>query len=122
MSGNFHVAFPSAGSLISCRPGSYINRCGRLFEAAYGFPSLTHLILADCELELIDLCCLVQARLDGKLPRIRHLDISLNRLSDHVGILTRDPLTHREITWENVLCYESCYLMFYYYGYGRKFY
>ena len=50
-------------------------------------------------LQLQDLCCLTQARLDGKLPRIRHLDISLNGLSHHVGILSRDPITHREISW-----------------------
>ena len=78
--------------------------CQPLLEAACGFPSLTHLILARCGLKPIDLCCLVQARIDGKLPRIRYLDISLNGLSDHVGILTRDPLTHREITWEKVVC------------------
>ena len=56
------------------------------------FPSLINLNLCDCHLMLQDLCCLTQAKLDGKLPRIKHLDISLNGLSDHVGILSRDPL------------------------------
>ena len=78
----------------------------RLFEGLKGFPSLINLILIDCYLELQDLCCLTQANLDGKLPRIRHLDISLNGLSDHVGILSRDPITQREISWGNVKCYD----------------
>ena len=86
----------------------------RFFRELQVFPSLINFILCDCHLELQDLCCLTQARLDGKLPRIRHLDISLNRLSDHVGILSRDPITQREISWGNVVCCEkvgtvSCY-------------
>ena len=79
----------------------------RLFGGLKGFPSLINLMLCDCNLELQDLCCLVQARLDGKLPRIKHLDISLNGLSGHVGILSRDPITQREISWGNVICYEQ---------------
>ena len=78
-----------------------------LFGELRGFSSLINLILCACGLELQDLCCLIQAKLDGKLPRIRHLDISLNGLSDHVGILSRDPITKREISWENVICCEE---------------
>ena len=63
-------------------------------------------MLCECHLQLQDLCCLTQAKLDGKLPRIRHLDISLNGLSDHVGILSRDPITQREISWGSVICYD----------------
>ena len=70
------------------------------------FPSLINLVLCDCHLGLQDLYCLNQAKLDGKLPRIRHLDISLNGLSGHVGILSRDPFTQREISWGNVICYD----------------
>ena len=75
-----------------------------LFGGLKGFPSLINLILCDCSLELQDLRCLTQAKLAGKLPRIRHLDISLNGLSDHVGILSRDPITQREISWGKVVC------------------
>ena len=67
---------------------------------------MINLILCGCHLELQDLCCLTQAKLDGKLPRIRHLDISFNGLSGHVGILSRDPITQREISWESVICYD----------------
>ena len=79
----------------------------RLLGGLKSFPSLINLIFRDCDLELQDLCCLAQAKLDGKLPRIRHLDISLNGLSDHVGILSRDPITQREINWGNVICCEK---------------
>ena len=78
-----------------------------LFAEINGFPSLINLMLCDCHLELRDLCCLTQARLDGKLPRIRHLDISFNGLSDHVSILSRDPITQRQISWGNVICCEE---------------
>ena len=79
----------------------------RLFQRLEVLPSLSYLILCACWLNLQDLCCLVQARLDGKLPRIRRLDISFNGLSDHVGILSRDPITLREISWGNVICYDD---------------
>ena len=57
------------------------------------FPMLINLILCWCKLEVQDLDCLRQAKLDGKLPRIRHLDISLNGLFNHMDILSRDPIT-----------------------------
>ena len=78
-----------------------------LFAKLQSFPSLINLMLCDCRLQLQDLCCLTQAKLDDKLPRIRHLDISFNGLSDHVGILSRDPITQREISWGNVICYDE---------------
>ena len=80
--------------------------CG-LFDEFNSFPSLINLILCACGLELQDLCCLTQAKLDGKLPRIRYLDISLNGLSGHVGILSRDSITQCEISWGNVICCEK---------------
>ena len=70
----------------------------------HGSPSA--IMLCDCSLKLKDLCCLVQAHLDGKLPRMRHLDISFNGLSDHVGIWSRDPITQLEISWGSVICCE----------------
>ena len=79
----------------------------KLFGDLKSFPSLLNLLLHDCHLKVLDLCCLRQAKLDGKLPRIRHLDISLNRLSDDLGILSRDPTTQLEISWENVKCCEK---------------
>ena len=78
----------------------------QLFGGLNCFPSLSNFIVCFCHLELQDLCCLTQAKLDGKLPRIRHLDISFNGLSGHVGILSRDPVTQREISWGNVICNE----------------
>ena len=86
--------------------GSKTRRLFNFLGGLKGVPSLINLILCDCRLQLQDLCCLTQAKLDGKLPRIRHLDISLNGLSDHMGILSRDPITQREISWESVICYD----------------
>ena len=42
------------------------------------FPSLDTLILSDCGLNSLDLSSLAQASADGKLPELRHLDISHN--------------------------------------------
>ena len=78
----------------------------RLLTEVNCFPSLLNLLLCDCHLQLQDMDCLRQAKLDSKLPRIRHLDISFNGLSDHVGILSRDPITQRKISWGNVMCYD----------------
>ena len=88
---------------VGCETGALF----MLFGGLKGFPSLINLVLCDCHLQLQDLCCLTQARLDGNLPRIRHLDISLSGLSDHVGILSHDPITQREISWGNVICYDE---------------
>ena len=74
----------------------------KLFGDLKGFPSLINLMLCDCNLKPQDLCCLTQAKLDDNLPRIRHLDISLNGLSGHVGILSQ-----HEISWGSVICYDE---------------
>ena len=42
------------------------------------FPSLNSLVLSDCGLNSQDLCSLAQASLEGRLPQLRHLDISQN--------------------------------------------
>ena len=42
------------------------------------FPSLKTMILRSCELELLDLSSLAQANVTGRLPKLRHLDISSN--------------------------------------------
>ena len=44
----------------------------------HSFPSLNSLILSDCGLNSQDLCSLAQASLEGRLPQLRHLDISDN--------------------------------------------
>ena len=63
-------------------------------------------MLCDCHLHLQGLDCLRQTKLDGKLPRIKHLDISFNGLFGHVGILSSDPITQCEISWGNVISYD----------------
>ena len=44
------------------------------------FPSLVALILRDCCLSAIDLSSLAQANVEGRLPKLNHLDISNNDL------------------------------------------
>ena len=44
----------------------------------HSFPSLNSLVLSDCGLISQDLCSLDRARLKGRLPQLRHLDISKN--------------------------------------------
>ena len=44
----------------------------------HSFPSLNSLILSDCELNSQDLCSLAQANIKGRLPELKHLDISEN--------------------------------------------
>ena len=43
------------------------------------FRSLNSLILCDCGLNSQDLCSLAQASVKGRLPKLKHLDISENR-------------------------------------------
>ena len=45
----------------------------------HSFPSLYTLILSDCELSSEDLTSLAQARTKRSLPKLRHLDISMNK-------------------------------------------
>ena len=42
----------------------------------YSFPSLNSLILSSCGLNSQDLCSLAQASVEGRLPKLTHLDIS----------------------------------------------
>ena len=44
----------------------------------HSFPSLNSLVLSDCGLNSQDLCSLAQASVEGRLPQLRHLDISRN--------------------------------------------
>ena len=48
----------------------------------HSFPTLNTLILISCELNSEDLVALSQANVEGKLPQLRHLDISLVKVSD----------------------------------------
>ena len=55
---------------------------------SHTFASLTHLVLCSCKLNSGDLDSLSQAKLTGKLPAVKYLDISLNGLSGHLDRLT----------------------------------
>ena len=44
----------------------------------HSFPSLNSLILSNCGLNSQDLCSLAQASVEGRLPQLKHLDISEN--------------------------------------------
>ena len=69
---------------------------------------MINLMLCGCNLNRQDLGCLARAKIiHGKLPRLRYLDIFFNGLSGHVGILSRDPITQREINWGNVVYCEE---------------
>ena len=62
---------------------------GKLFMLInHSFPSLNSLILSDCGLNSQDLCSLAQAKRKGKLPQLKHLDVSQNYdLIDHLSHL-----------------------------------
>ena len=52
------------------------------------FPELNTLILSKCELNCVDLMSLAQANVEGNIPELKHLDISLNdKMCDHLNIL-----------------------------------
>ena len=78
---------------------------------SYKFPSLTHLILCSCGLNYWDLDSLAQAKLDGKLPALRYLDVPLNGLTGHLGHLTRDPKTGCGVFWDKIVCFEEWFAM-----------
>ena len=60
---------------ISKRPGL----TGNLSELLrHSFPTLNSLILSDCGLNSQDLCSLTQANVEGRIPLLKHLDISVN--------------------------------------------
>ena len=62
------------------------------------FPSLNSLILCDCGLNSDDLRSLAQANVGGKLPELRHLDISENENTvDHL-----EHLFYRQCKWEKI--------------------
>ena len=46
------------------------------------FPSLEHLSLAECELNSDDMCCLTEARKQGKLPKLKTLNVLNNRIEN----------------------------------------
>ena len=71
------------------------------------FPSLVYLILCSCRLNYWDLDILAQARLNGKLPALKYLDVSLNGLTGHRSHLTRDPKTGCELSWDKIVCFEK---------------
>ena len=48
------------------------------YLVGYSFPFLTDLILSDCGLNSLDLTSLVKASVKGRLPELKHLDISVN--------------------------------------------
>ena len=122
VSGNLHLlvgnVLPSLRSLIviSCRLNTddfrslvEANEKGRLPELKYldisdnfvnvyvllsaEFHSLQGLIVRKCGLDRDRLRILALANAAGKLPELRHLDISENGLGESLDILTRDPKT-----------------------------
>ena len=87
---------------------SYKSGSSGLFELlSYKFPSLAYLILCSCGLNYSDLDSLVQAKLAGKLPALRYLDVSFNCLTGHLSHLRRDPRTGHEVYWDKILCEEE---------------
>ena len=53
-----------------------------------GFPELHTLILSNCKLNCDDLKSLARARLEGRIPELKHLDISLNdKIRGHLDLL-----------------------------------
>ena len=88
---------------IGCKSGS-----SGLFELlSYKFPSLAYLILCSCGLNYWDLDSLARAKLAGKLPALRYLDVSLNGLTGHLSHLTGDPRTGLKIFWDRIVCKEE---------------
>ena len=71
------------------------------------FPSLAYLVLCDCGLNFWELDSLAQAKLNGQLPALRYLDVSLNGLTGHLGRLSRDPRTGRVVFWDKIVCFEQ---------------
>ena len=63
------------------------------------FPSLNTLILSNCELNTNDLRSLADANMEGRLPRLRHLDVSKNEKIDKC----LDNLFPRLCVWRKIL-------------------
>ena len=87
---------------IGCKSGSR----GVSELLSYKFSFLAYLILCRCGLNYWDLDSLTQAKLAGKLPALRYLDISLNGLTGHHSHLTRDRKTGRKVSWGKIVCFE----------------
>ena len=68
------------------------------------FRLLQGLIVRYCRLIKGDLRSLARANAAGKLPELRHLEISGNDLKGSLKLLTRDPETDRPLSWRSVTC------------------
>ena len=70
------------------------------------FRALEGLIVMNYRLNEDDLRSLVRANAAGKLPELRHLDISgaENDLKRSLKRLTKDPETDRKLSWKSVKC------------------
>ena len=69
------------------------------------FSSLQGLIVMNCRLNEDDLRSLARANASGKLPELRHLDLSFNGLiKKSLELLTKDPETDRPLSWRSVIC------------------
>ena len=68
------------------------------------FSLLQDLIVRSCGLIKDDLRSLARANAAGKLPELRHLDISGNGLKRSLKLLTKDPETDRKLSWRSVKC------------------
>ena len=67
------------------------------------FRSLQGLTVRNCGLNEDDLRSLARANVAGKLPELRHLDISRNGLKKSLELLTKDPETDRKLSWKSVI-------------------
>ena len=69
--------------------------CGTRIDLSFllelDFPELHTLILNQCGLNCKDLVSLVQANVEGRIPELKHLDISLNdKICGHLDVLFQD--------------------------------
>ena len=67
------------------------------------FRLLQGLIVRRCGLTQDDLRSLARANAAGKLPGLRHLDISGNCVKESLKLLTRDPETGHTLIWKSVI-------------------
>ena len=81
--------------LSDCRLGSQLSYLLRL-----QLPNLISLTLCQCELQTPDIQCLAQAYVEGKLPDLKHLDISHNNDGVHGNIL--ENLFYKKCKWEKI--------------------
>ena len=65
------------------------NMKGSLSMFTHSFPTLNTLILRSCDLNSSDLQSLARANVEGKLPQLRHLDISWNNDVEIRDLFTR---------------------------------